>query len=85
VKREQKPAKGLAPPRTKSPPALEAKNCPSGLNDPSSNFFENNAMLNGAATAHLLAPVDMLVGNVQKFILLVAAERGFLASIDGNG
>jgi hypothetical protein len=55
------------------------------LNDPSSNFYENNAPLNGAATACHLAAVDMLVRNVQKFILSLAVERGFPASINGNG
>jgi hypothetical protein len=55
------------------------------LNDPSSNFSENNAPLNDAATTRHLAPVDMLVGNVQKFILLLAVERGFPASSNGNG
>jgi hypothetical protein len=32
-----------------------------------------------------LAAVDMLIGNVQKFILSLAVERGFPASINGNG
>jgi hypothetical protein len=40
---------------------------------------------NDAATACHLAAVDMLVGNVQKSILLLGVERGFPASSNGNG
>jgi hypothetical protein len=61
------------------------KKLPFRIERPNSNFSENNAMLNAAATARHLAPVDMLVGNVQKFILSLAVERGFPASINGNG
>jgi hypothetical protein len=29
--------------------------------------------------------VDMLIGNVQEFMLLLALERGFPVGINGNG
>jgi len=32
-----------------------------------------------------LLAVDMLIGNVQEFMLLLAVERGFPVSINGNG
>jgi hypothetical protein len=35
--------------------------------------------------SRILLAVDMLIGNVQEFMLLLAEERGFPVSINGNG
>jgi hypothetical protein len=35
--------------------------------------------------SRILLAVDMLIGNVQEFKLLLAVERGFPVSINGNG
>jgi hypothetical protein len=40
--------------------------------------------MTGVTKSCVLA-VDMLSGNVQEFKLLLALERGFPVSIDGNG
>jgi hypothetical protein len=44
-------------------------------------------LTSNATISHYQKPVavDRLVGNVQKFMLLVGVERGFPASIIGNG
>jgi hypothetical protein len=81
AKAEQEPR----PASNKKSSAAATEKLPFRSERPNSNFSENNAVLNDAATAHHLAAVDILVGNVQKFILLLGVERGFPASCNGNG
>jgi hypothetical protein len=76
---------GSGPASDKKSSGAGTQKLPFKMERPNSNFSENNAVLNDAATACHLAAVDMLVRNVQKSILLLGVERGFPASSNGNG